>query len=840
MKKFLLRSTVFLLTFVISLMVASRFLNKDHDNMIMEMGRATLPVITMLWENVEYNPIYGRVSNVDLASVRDNITILGENRSTDFKIRTYGRKLTKITAKVRNSDGTRLIETIELENWKKQEDYVLATLTLKDLIEKGREYVVSIGLEMDGWQEAWYHARVIWDPESLVAQQLAFVRDFHKKLYFREEAKSLIKYLESNASLEDNTSFHHVTIHGSFKQITWGDLKVSEIREPVYTLREISGPYASIGITYAVSTKGSDRDVQYQVQEDYRIKYAPDRTYLLAYDRTMTQIPDEKALYAADKLLLGIGDENVDMMENPSGSVVVFEQANRLFSYQTKEQKIALIFSFYEYGSEDAREEHGEHTVKILGVDDDGNVDFAVWGYQNRGEREGEMGIRICRYNAKINTVSETAFIPWERSFSELDAQLRTLSYLNQDQTLYLYLKRGVYGIDLTTGTVESVMQARTDGCMQASADHQILAWQEPAADGYSNQITLMDLASKEQVVLRGTDQERLRILGFMGQDVIYGIARKEQIDTTIGGREIFPMYRLCIAKADGTILKQYEQEDTYVMGCSIEENQIILDRAKQKEDGSFVETSQDHVTKTQQKKTGKNQVAVVQIDVYEKYVQIKVASKIDPGKVQLLTPKEVIQEGNEDLILELTPPEESYVVYGLQGVDSNFVLVRNAVQRADEISGTVTDEAGNVVWRKGDKNTRNQIMAIRDPDKVGIEASLAVCLETMLRQRGVTTDVAALLERGQSPARILRDNLTESKVMELAGVSLDAILYYVSRDLPVLAVLKSGEAVLITGYNDTQVVIFQPSSGKLAKRSMSDAGKWFEEGGNCFITFFP
>ena len=45
-------------------------------------------------------------------------------------------------------------------------------------------------------------------------------------------------------------------------------------------------------------------------------------------------------------------------------------------------------------------------------------------------------------------------------------------------------------------------------------------------------------------------------------------------------------------------------------------------------------------------------------------------------------------------------------------------------------------------------------------------------------------------------------------------------------------------EAVLITGFNESQVVIFQPSSGKLAKMGRKDADKWFSENGNCFLTF--
>lgn len=839
MKKFLIRSTVFVLTFIITLLVANRLLNKDQDNLTMEMGQATLPIITMLYDNTEYNPLYGHVSTVDPAYQREQITILGENRKTQFRIRTYGRTVTKITAQVRSSDGTRLIENIDVTDYQVEPGAILAELSLKDLIEPKQEYVISIGLELDGWQQAWYHTRAMWDQDSLLAEQLAFVVDFHQKLYHREEAKALVKYLESNSRLESNTSFHNVNIHSSFKQVTWGDLKVYEVQKPLITLREINGQNATIFLDYSVETKSNGQMTKYRMQEYYKIKYSADRTYLLGFERVMTQIPDEDALYAGDKLLLGIADENVDMMENEDGSVVAFQQADRLFSYQVNNQKLALIFSFYDPDHEDLREKHDEHDVKILNVEEDGSVNFAVWGYMNRGDREGEVGIRVCRYDAKINTISETAFVPWDRPYSELKVWMEKLLYLSEDHSLYLYLDHAVYRLNLEDKTYEKVMEARTDGCVMASADNRVLTWQELTNDGYSREIKVRDLANNEEVVFRGIQGEALRILGFMGQDVIYGVARKDQITSLASGAELFPMYKLCIARADGTILKEYSQDGIYVISATVAENQIILERMTQKDDGTFVETTQDHVTRTTQTKSGKNQVSVVDIDVYERYVQIKVNGKIDSKKLQLLTPKEVVQEGENDFDILDHSTISCYRVYGPWGMDGSFVSVGNALLRADEISGTVVDAQGVVIWRKADRSTRNQIMAIREPEKVSVEESAAVCLDTMLRLKGISVDSAALLAQGKSPLEVLLENTTDMPVFDMTGTTLEAMLYYVSRDIPVLAVLKNSEAVLITGFNESQIVIYQPSTGKLYKKGMTDSGKWFEENGNCFLVLY-
>lgn len=68
------------------------------------------------------------------------------------------------------------------------------------------------------------------------------------------------------------------------------------------------------------------------MEEYYRVRYTSERMYLLDYERTMTQIPDTGRMYANDKILLGITDENVDMMESTDGNTVVFPIGDSCFA----------------------------------------------------------------------------------------------------------------------------------------------------------------------------------------------------------------------------------------------------------------------------------------------------------------------------------------------------------------------------------------------------------------------------------------------------------------------------------------------------------------------------
>ena len=330
MKKFLIKTAVFLAVFVVSLFVFSKIMNQDHDNLTMEMGEATLPVVTMERNGIAYNRLFGYTEQRDVKFHRDTVAVLGENRSSEILVDTYGSPVTGIAMQVRSLDGSRLIEDSPVTDYQEADGLIRANIALKDLIERDKEYSLTLVLELADGRKVYYYTGVIWSEEMAVDEKLAYVLDFHERTFDPEAAAELTRYLETNSKLEDNSSFHSVNIHSSLKQITWDELGVTEVGEPVLQLVAIDGQTASVLVDYMVSTKSGGNVTFYQVQEYFRVRHTSERMYLLDYERTMDQIPDEKRMYANDKILLGIADENVPMLESEDGNVVVFEMAGRL------------------------------------------------------------------------------------------------------------------------------------------------------------------------------------------------------------------------------------------------------------------------------------------------------------------------------------------------------------------------------------------------------------------------------------------------------------------------------------------------------------------------------
>lgn len=838
MKKTIIRIAVCVVVFLASALIIGSIMNQGHNNMTMDMAPATLPMITMESGGVACNELHGNTVEMDVAYQKDCITLLGEGRQANFTVDTFGREITGISTEVRSIDGSRLIENSEVTGWKANGKSFSVSLTLKDLIDTNTQYSLTLILELEGEQKVYYYTTILWNDDVHISEILEFATDFHGKLYDKEVAKELTKYLEPNSKLTDNGTFHKVNIHSSFQQITWGSLEPVQEDAASIRLTQISGNVASLLMDFVVSTGEGKNKIYYNVEEYYRVRYTSERMYLLDYERTMTQIPDTTRMYANDKILLGITDENVDMMESADGNTVVFSDMGQLLSYNAATNRLTVIFSFYDKDNADRRTLYDNHGIKILDVDEGGNVKFAVYGYMNRGRHEGETGIQIISYDNSLNTIEEEVYIPYSKSYAVLKDEMEQLLYRNRQQHVYFFLENGVYDVDLENRSAEQLVSIRQDDSLQVSENHEIIVWQEGDDINHSNQLNVRNLNTGEQTVIRAEDGEAIRPLGFMGEDIIYGVARESDIRTENSGQLFYPMYKVCISNSSGDNLKEYGQDGIYIVDCAIEGNQITLSRIQRSENGSYQEILDDQIMNNVEEEPGQNKVVTADIDIYERYVQIQTKTTIDTKTIKVLNPKEVVFEGGRELTLDAVSEVSRYYVYNAYGVQGIYSAPGKAVKEAYDSSGVVANDRGITVWLKGNRVSRNQIMAIKEESVTDQKNSLTVCLDNILRHAGITRNTEYDLAQGKTAIQILEENMTGVQVLDLSGCSLDAVLYYVNQDIPVLAILEDGEAVLVTGFNEFNVVIMEPSTGKLYKKGMNDATAWFAENGNHFITY--
>ncbi len=840
MKKICIKTAVWIVTFFLSILILSSFMNQGNTDMTVEMGKATLPLVYMSQGGERINCLHGYVKEMRGSTMRDTITPLGTGRNLSITVEKLGRHIKNMSFEVRSVDGERLVEATDITQYTDEKEYIYASFTVKDLIEDNTEYNLILFLEDSDGQVIRYYTRIIQANEYHVTEKLAFVREFHNKIYNKEEAQSLTKYLESNSE-GNNSTYSHVNIHSSFQQITWGDLNVREEQEPVYSIKELGPSIANINVAFMVSTGQGKTKRYYNVTEYYRIRYTEERIYLLNYERDMHQIFEREGdnAFANNKIMLGINDPEVEMVESDGGNVVAFVNENRLYTYNISDNKFAYLFGFYDEENSDRRTLYDSHGIKILHVDETENVLFLIYGYMNRGRHEGEVGLQVYYYNSMLNTIEELVFIPDACSYQRVKADVEQLCYVDNNHHLYVMLSGNVFEVNLDNKNYRTIITDLKEDSYQISESNRMIAWKS-GEETESNTLTLLNLSTKKQTEIKQGSNILLTPLGFMGEDLIYGMTRMSDIEKDESGKVVIPMYEIRIQNENDEILKKYSQEGVYVIGAQIRDNQISLQRVERNEETmQYVSVADDQIMNNEEVVAGDNTIELAVTEEFETVVQIAVKKTIDRKSMKFLTPKEVLFEGGREVILETQETDtEHYYVYGIRDIEGIYTDAGNAVTHSAEISGVVINDAGAYVWKSGDRSIKNQIMRITGDMADEERSSLAVCLDTILAYEGVQRNTAYMLQRGTTAVEILRNNLPDAQILELSGCTLNAVLYYVNRDIPVLAMLGDGNAVLIIGFNELNTVLMDPLTGEVFKKGMNDSTEWFEENGNSFITY--
>lgn len=838
MKKTIIKGAIVILVFFTALFVISGIMNKGNTDMTAEMADATLPVISVNYGGHEINKMFGYREAMETSQMRESITPLASGRKINLVINPYQNRINEIAYELRSVDGSRLIENTEIREFEQAEDKIEVSFGLKDLIESNREYLLVVVLTLENGEEIRYYTRVIYPEEYYVIDKLDYIVDFSTRTFDKEAAKELTKYLESNSE-GDNTNFGRVTIHSSFNQVTWGDLEVTRESRPEITIKDIGPQTGNFVMQYYVSMPYGGEIHYYRVKEYYRVRYTADRMYLLDYERTMDQVFDQKGdAYANNKIMLGITSEETEIVESDGGNVIAFITGNRLFSYNVADNKLAFLFGFYDGNHSDERALYDGHRIKILNLDEGGNVTFLVFGYMNRGRHEGQVGISVFFYDSTVNTVEELVYIPCEQAQELLIEEVDQLSYINKNGMLYLKWKNQFYAINVINRSCEVIVKNLDEESYKVSESNKMVVWQKDGNGYGSRELVLMNLTTGNRKSIQAEVNEVIAPIGFMGEDLIYGIARKSDIVEDYAGNTIFPMYCVRIENETEGILMEYQQEDIYISSGEVTGNQIILKRLK-KEGDTYKETLDDQIMNAESVENNKNAVEIAAVDKYEKLTQISLKNNIDAATIKYLTPKEVLFEGGRSITL--TDAEgrlENYYVYGKYGIEACYTDVGTAVKTADRISGVVVGEDGGYIWRKGNRKLRNQIMAIQGEELGEERSSLAVCLDTLMAYEGVVRNSEYMLEKGDSVLTILEEGLEGAQILDLTGCSLDAVLYYVDREIPVLVMMQDGGAVLLIGFNEKNTVVMNPESGTVYKVGMNDSTEWFEKNGNHFITY--
>ncbi len=830
MKRIIAKIVTCIVVFILTVLISSRFMNQENIDSTEEMDPSSYPVVYMKSDGEWINCLHGYSNPMNGTVNRDSITPIDSDRNVEFRVSKSGLNIETIKVELRNVRDERLIESTAITPGF-SEDFIEGKIELKDLIEANREYILIIVLS-DGNKEVRYYTKIVNAQELDVHSKIEFVKSFHEATFDKEKAKSISPYLEPDDSWKG--SYAHTNIHCNLNQITWGDLQVFEETDPDITIKEIGKNVAIFSVSTIVSMPGEIDKDYYTVTEYYRIRQTNERFYLLDYDRELNQIfRTDKNVVKEKVITMGICDDNIDLVETESGNIVAYVSNNRLYSYNSGDNSFISVFGYYSGTHLDKQALNNNHKVKILSMDEMGNIYFMVYGYINRGKREGRTGIAVYYYDYAMNSIEEQLFLPDNRSFEVLKSDVEQLNFLDSKRNLYLFLEQSIISINLESREGKVIVRNLKEGSFKVSDSNTMVAWKE-GEKTESNPLTLMNLSTKRKTVIGENTGEIIIPFGFMQEDLVCGYATEFEANNDANSK--IPMYKIVLVNGEGDVLMKYERDDVYVVDAIMQDNQITLERI---DSSNRSRIPNDQIISSKIAKEMSSKVSLVPNGTRENIVEILLALGSSKGNVKNLVPKFVVSEyfdtdkpdtGEEDLLL--------YYVYGLKSIDGVYTKAYSAVAKGEELSAVVVDNRGNYVWKPGELLTKNQIMKFTAQSSSSERSSLAVCLDEILNFEGIQADSQSELNAGKTATEILEEKLNKKEVLNLQGCSLSSVLYYISNEKPVLALTTSGEAVLIVGYNEFNTVIMNPATGTLAKTGMQDSERFFAQFQNRFITY--
>ncbi len=831
---------VLLVIFLCGIMAFSMTTNKVNIDLTANMEEASLPVVSFVHNDVVVNELYGYVRPMDLLSMRDNVLPIGEDRVLHLDILTFGQEIENVSFEIRSLDGTRLLMEEDDAEMLTTGEKLSCEVMLPSLFEEQQEYNMILTLTTGG-REVYYYTRLMKAADCYVDECLEFALKFHDYT-FRDDAASFIpNYMDPATG--DPTTLNYVDLTCTLRQITWAKFQGVKLTEPVASFKEITSSYNVLTLTYVMTNINEANETEfYNVEEYYRLRQTTNRMYVLNFERRMNQIfrSENDFILGNSALQLGIRDDNVEYKSNDSGNHIAFVQEGALWCYDRNGHTVSEVFGFRGIEGIDQRENWDQHNIKIVAVDEAGSIDFIVYGYMNRGNHEGEVGIGVYHYDGIAHTIEEEIFVASDKNYEKLKAELGELMYVNEHKQLYLMMNENLYRINLNNQKLECLVENENGQGYAISESDRYVAWVDADKLYNSTVIHMMDLKTGIITDLTSGTDTYLKPIAFIGDDFVYGIANISDVKVDTVGHTVFPMHTIeIINPSEGkyNVIKTYRPEGQYIGKVTIDEKNIHVELMTE-QNGRLETTGSDTIMNRET--DVENQVAIEKNVSAIKQTQVAITMKSisTTTAVKVITPKQIIPEEDKEMDLQIRPDNKMYYVYLKGDVLLATSDISEAIICANSNFGVVVDQNLRYIYKRARSTSQTTIKNLLANAADKNASGMAKCVSAMLEFEQAGLSVNELMKAGQTPYYILNTTLKEELILELTGCGVDELLYYIDMGNPVLAKTGDDDAILLTGYTSTKVYYYDPKTEKTKNTSYEDMDELFYRGGNYFIVY--
>ena len=835
MKKIGRRLLVLLVIFVLAGAAFALHLYRSAQNAVPEnetqyqsLEQASMPLITGTVGGRQVNPLHAYTSERDMDTAETPVMI-ASGKTLSLNVLLYGNEAESIHWQLRERDGDAAL--CEGDSAGLAGETSSFQVALDDTIVSGRDYFLDITMTLTGGQELYYYGRVRLGEDLHASEMISYVMNFHEAGYDILKAEQYSGNLEQNSST-DTSSLADVNIHSTVDQLAWKNLDPTEMADSLSVeILEMDDSFGSFLLRYLVTT-GTEEIETYRVEEYYSVHWTANGFYLMDFDRSVTELFSSNASRVSGGALdFGIVSEgDVSVMQSEDLSYTVFAVGGELWCFHPDSKSVTKIFTFL--NEEDLlRSSYDQSELKILSVEDDGDITFLLYGYMNRGKHEGAVGVSCLTYDQDANALSENFFLPFEGSFDYLKDGISQLSCKGSGSQVYLMVGDSVYTVDCESHEVVMLANRIKERHLVVSDDQTAIAWQLDSQQEMSNRTQILYLDSGDSQILEVDEGDWIVPQGFIDDDCIVAKGHIDDL-AEVNAELVHPFYSVVIQNREGKEEARYQYDGVYISSITVATGRVELKRLQKNSDGSFSPVNDD---------------TLIQNVVAEKN-EIQLSQHTDDVRGTILTLDGVL-EGTEESTLAYMQTElisydasDAFVLAAVEDVSENMQyyaygrghLVTVTESAGDAIAavfdsmGTVLDSRGRLVWyRTGRDLTGSLSVSVSDP--VTEEESSFVCLTMMAKLAGMSVSASEI--RQAASVSEAMETFLPGRTLNLTGAPVKALLYYLDLDAPILVVQEEGSTLLIVGYDQFNVTYYDPVQGTTYKLGQQDSGDFLADG---------
>ena len=782
-----------------------------------EAEQITVPVVSFELLGREMNPLRGFTDDEREYTGRTDLTLLPADRRLPVLIETDGVVLEGLRYEIRDLNGERLVERTEVSELADYGGRLRAELPIQNLIQNDEEYNMTLVLSANDGKEYSYYTRILLPSSPYTEEMLALAEEFSRKSFNQQQARDLTTYLEVDAN-EDNSTLGYVTLKNNFDMLTWHGTGMQMVGEASMHLRELRGDTGVIVRRYTTRCETETGEQFFDVQESYTMRRGAERIFMMDFTRRVNQVfSGDPSMFTDTRIMLGITDgQGLQAVEEESGRMKAFVTAGEVWLHDTESGITTEVYSA-RVSDENPGVLAGEEKARILSVDETGEMYFLVSGYLCRGAHTGTTGVCLYRYDNTENVRTELLYIPSGEDACRLQEDMDTFCYLAGEETLYFLMDHTVYAVSLSDNSTEVVASGLTDENFAASGDRSRIAWMDSDEPWYSEGIRLLDLESGEQTGVTAEGNSAVKLVGFVGSDLVYGLGHPEDLVKRHGRVTGMPLYAVEVVNEAMELETRYEKPDIFLMDVTIADSRIHMERMRKTENG-FVPEEEDTLIRNEETQNGSlagigyladrvmGRVYFIQTGTAERQSRSRV-----PGRMEAREGSTVVLTSGGGAASEI------WISYVRGDYNGRYTDFASAVQKTWDGMGVVTDEHGNVIWSRVDR-----------------------------AQEAFTGDAAAAYATAERYLSEYRENRQTAEdgtiLLDCSGLSLSQVLYFISEGMPVCAFTDDTHYLLIPAYDRfTNVsVVHNPGTEEMFEEllGINDSNAFFSALGNDFVCF--